>query len=424
MTSASLPVTARDGRPAPRLTDSAALALDYADRLIVATARDVHRSAAARAFTATRPIGSAPIERVHDRATGAIYGGISAVARVASRGLRALARCGIGAPTEATFTGRQVMAAVNGLVGAELDAVAEPAAIAMALRVRGRDVAVDPVGIAAAYGTVTGRIVVFVHGLGENDESWRQRAERVGTTYAERLRASTDWTPLDLRYNTGLHVSDNGTRLAALVDELVAGWPVPVTDVAFVGHSMGGLVVRSATAQAMAAGRPWVEQVRRVVCLGTPHLGASLEKVVHLGARGLAMVPTAAPFGRILDVRSPGIVDLRHGYISREEWHGQDLTARWGGSRLAAAPLPHARYHFVAATLGPSRGHPVSELLGDMFVRYPSATGKGRRGDPVIDDAEMQYLPSTDHFALLNHPRIGDWLTVWFGPEAGQPATA
>ena len=415
MTPAHLPVRARDGRAAPRLTDSAALAVDYADRLLVATARDVHRSAAAKVFTVTRRLGAAPVERVHDGITGALYGGVSTVARVTSRGLRALASRGVGAPTEATFTGRQVLSVVNGLVGAELDAVDDPAAITMGLRAGGRDVDVDHAALAAAYPAPTGRLVLFLHGLSESDESWLRRSDRVGSTYAERLRADTDWTPLTLRYNTGLHVSDNGTQLVALVDRLLDQWPVPVTDLAFVGHSMGGLVVRAATAQAMAGRSAWVDRVRRVVCLGTPHLGASLEKVVHLGARGLALLPTAAPFGRILDVRSPGIVDLRHGYISREEWHGQDLTSRWGGSRLAAAPLPSARYHFVAATVGPSQRHVASQLFGDWFVRFPSASGRGLRGDPVVDVAETTYLPSTDHFALLNHPRIGDWLVDWFG---------
>ena len=414
MTSASLPVRAHDGRAAPRLTDSAALVVDYADRLLVGTARDVHRSAAAKVFTVTRALGAAPVERIHDGVTGAVYGGVSAVARAGSRGLRALARRGVGAPTEATFAGRQVLSAVNGLVGAELDAVDDPAAITMGLRVGGRDVAADHASLAAAYPEATGRLVLFLHGLSESDESWLRRSDRVGSTYAERLRADTDWTPLTLRYNTGLHVSDNGTQLVALVDRLIDRWPVPVTDLAFVGHSMGGLVVRAATAQAMAGRSPWVDRVRRVVCLGTPHLGASLEKVVHLGARGLSLLPTAAPFGRILDVRSPGIVDLRHGYISRDEWHGQDLTSRWGGSRLAAAPLPSARYHFVAATVGPSQRHVASQLLGDWFVRFPSATGRGLRGDPVVDIAETAYLPSTDHFALLNHPSIGDWLVDWF----------
>ena len=424
MTPSRLPVTGPESRPAPRLTDSAAVVVDYADRLVVGTARDVHRSVASRVFTATRRVGSTPVERVHDGVSGAVYGGFSAVARGSSRGLRALARRGVGAPTEATFAGRQVVAAVNGFIGAELDAAAEPAAITMSLRSQGQDVPIDRRDLVAAYGSVTGRLVLFVHGLGESDESWRLRAERLGTTYADRLRTDTDWTPLDVRYNSGLHVSDNGTSLAALVDDLIAAWPVPVTDLAFVGHSMGGLVVRSATAQAMGGRRPWVDLVRRVVCLGTPHLGASLEKVVHLGARALAALPPAAPFGRILDTRSPGIVDLRHGYISREEWHGQDLTARWGGSRIAAAPLPGARYHFVAATVGPTQRHPVSQLIGDWFVRVPSATGRGLRGDPVVDVAEMEYLPSTDHFALLNHPRITSWLVDWFGTDSRDATVA
>jgi len=72
----------------------------------------------------------------------------------------------------------------------------------------------------------------------------------------------------------------------------------------------------------------------------------------------------------------------------------------------------------VAATVGPSQRHVASQLLGDWFVRFPSATGRGMRGDPVVDIAETAYLPSTDHFALLNHPSIGDWLVDWFGSDA------
>jgi len=136
MASRTLTVASRDGKAPARLTDSAALAVEYADRLLLATARDVHSSAAAKVFGATRALGAARVERSHDGVTGAVYGGVSTVARATSRGLRTLASRGVGAPTETTFTGRQVLSAVNGLVGAELDAVDDPAAIRMGLRGR------------------------------------------------------------------------------------------------------------------------------------------------------------------------------------------------------------------------------------------------------------------------------------------------
>ncbi|MGH3425327.1 MAG: hypothetical protein ACRDO8_11390, partial [Nocardioidaceae bacterium] len=105
------------------------------------------------------------------------------------------------------------------------------------------------------------------------------------------------------------------------------------------------------------------------------------------------------------------------GYISREEWEGQDLAATWGLDRRVAASLPHADYHFVAATVGPTRTHAASRLVGDWFVRFPSAAGRGRRGEPVVEHATVDYLRSTDHFALLNDPRVAGWLVRWVNEE-------
>ena len=142
--------------------------------------------------------------------------------------------------------------------------------------------------------------------------------------------------------------------------------------------------------------------------------------VAHVGSRLLRFWPQSRPFGAILDQRSAGIVDLRHGYITRDEWEGQDLTQQWGLDRIAAAPLAHAEYHFVAATLGASHGHPLSAVLGDLLVHFSSATGVGRTG-PVVDGASFEYLPSVHHFALLNHPQIGDWLVGWLNARTHNP---
>jgi triacylglycerol lipase len=259
-----------------------------------------------------------------------------------------------------------------------------------------------------------------VHGLCENDESWSNGSTANGTTYGDRIAAETDGTPVFVRYNTGLHISENGLHLDHLVQQLVASWPVPVTRITLVGHSMGGLVARAATNHATATGQTWQHLVRDVICLGTPHTGANLEKAAHLGARLLRFWPESTPIGAILDQRSAGIVDLRHGYITRDEWEGQDLTARWGLDRIAAAPLPRAEYHFVASTLGASQRHPLSSALGDLLVHFSSATGVGRSG-PVVDGATFEYLASAHHFALLNHPRIGDWIVEWLSARTRDP---
>lgn len=403
-----------------RTTDVAALALDYGDRLIVGTARDMHRAVSSRMFKATRVVGGRVPESLHDAVVTSVYGAISGALRLSSGSVRALASRGVGRPIEDTRRGRLVVAAVNGLIGDELRMLDDPQAITMAVRVDGDDIAATSWPLAEAFRDGTSHPVIFLHGLCENDESWSNGVKVTGTTYAQRIAAETDGTPVMVRYNTGLHISENGKHLDTLIQQLVACWPTEVTRITLIGHSMGGLVARAATNHATAGAQTWQHLVRDVVCLGTPHAGANLEKVAHLGSRLLRFWPESSPFSSILEHRSAGIVDLRHGYISRDEWEGQDLTAQWGLDRIAAAPLPHAEYHFVAATLGASQGHPLSSVLGDLLVHFSSATGVGRTG-AIVDGARFEYLPSAHHFALLNHPRVGDWLVDWLNARHRDP---
>jgi triacylglycerol lipase len=403
-----------------RTTDVAALALDYGDRLVVGTARELHQAVASRVFRATRLVGGRVPEPLHDAVVTSVYGAISGALRVSSGSVRALATRGVGRPIESSARGRLVVAAINGLVGDELRMLDDPQAITMAIRAEGADVPASGWPLAEAFRGATSHPVVFLHGLCENDESWANGAKTVGTTYAERIAADTDGTPVMVRYNTGLHISENGKHLDALIQQLVDRWPVDVTRITLVGHSMGGLVARAATNHATAAGETWQHLVRDVICLGTPHAGANLEKAAHLGSRLLRFWPESRPFGSLLDARSAGIVDLRHGYITRDEWEGQDLTGQWGLDRIAAAPLPHAEYHFVAATLGASQRHPLSSVLGDLLVHFSSATGVGRTG-PIVDGARFEYLPSAHHFALLNHPQVGDWIVEWLTARTRDP---
>lgn len=395
-----------------RTTDAAALALDYGERIILGTVRDMHAATARRAFGATRIVGGRVPESLHDAVVTSIYGALSGGMRLSSGALRSLGARGLGRPLENFLAGRQLMAAVNGLIGDELRMLDDPHAIKMAVRMAGEDVPASPFWLRQAFPQATGHLVVFLHGLCESEEAWNIRARALGDSYATRVAAETDGTPVMVRYNTGLHVSENGQHLEVLLDQLVEAWPEKVNRISLVGHSMGGLVARAATNYATASNKTWPLLVRDVMCLGTPHTGAAMEKVAHMGSRALRFFPISAPFGGILDTRSAGIVDLRHGYISQEEWEGQDLTSQWGLDRIAAAPLAHAEYHFVACTIGATEHHPFSTILGDLLVHFSSATGVGKTG-PVVDGAQFEYVPSANHFTLLNHPQTGNWLIGW-----------
>ena len=198
-----------------------------------------------------------------------------------------------------------------------------------------------------------------------------------------------------MRANTGLPVRESGVGLASVLARLVASWPVPVTRIALVGHSMGGLIIRAAGAVVDDAEEPWAERVSDVVTLGTPHLGAPVARGIGHGSRGLARLPETAAFGRILDWRSVGVHDLVDGL-------DEDLP-----------PLPRARYRLVAATLTQDQRHPVGHVVGDWLVRPASAYGRGRHGQALFPEGTVLHVGRTDHFGLLNHPQVHEALREW-----------
>ncbi len=390
--------------------DAAALAADYVEDLVVGTVREVHGAVAGRVHGINdRLNGGGPTvsHRLHDGIAKAVYGGISIGFRAGSTGLRAASRAGLGADIEATSQGRFVRAAVNGLIGDRLRDEGSSFDFDMGVRVDGRDVVLDREGVAAAYPRASGRVVVFVHGLSENEAYWN-RAARPRTearrespdrrSYGERL-VGEGWTPVYVRVNTGLPIAENGVAMAALLDRLVQAWPVDVRRIALVGHSMGGLILRAACAVTTDSESPWTDLVTDVVCLGTPHLGAPLERVVNRGVAALGRLPESAPFGRILEYRSVGILDLRHGLASDVQ------------------NLPNARYRLVAATLTRSPRSVTAGTIGDYLVPYASALGRPRRGEEMFPGAETLHVPLADHFDLLNHDDIYAALREWLASD-------
>ncbi len=369
------------------LADAAHLASRYADQLLVGTTRDVHRAIAGLVLTVTGQQHT-PVGVLHDKITGGVYGGVG----LATRALGKVGSLGVGTTTdlEGTPRGRRVASIVNGLIGDVLRDQGSPAAVTPAFRLHGRDLELDRDTLRAAYPDATERVVVFVHGLCEDEDCWSYRCAERGPTYLQRLRDGARWTPLAVRLNTGIPIRDNSVALTGLVDSLVDAWPRDVREIAFVGHSLGGLVVRAAAGH--ASGSPWADRVSHVVLLGSPHGGAPLERLVKRAVPTMQRLPEVAPFATILEQRSVGIRDLHDGI-------GVD-AALW----CAAA------YHCVAATLGKGERSLAGRMFGDLLVLLRSAQGSGAKVD-----ADFRHITSAHHFDLLNHPLIHADLERWLG---------
>ena len=372
----------------PAVIDALELIPLYADEVLLTTARDTHRAIASRIFgLVNRGTGNAARvpEVVHDGLSSTVYTSIGVSLRVGHRALRAGRGRG---PLMSSRALRNWTSGVNGLLGDRLTAEQFPMAFGMTIRLHGEDVPLQPAHLAAAFPEASHRVVVLLHGLGENDQHWEARRDIVGATYVEQLER-LGWTPVVLRYNSGLSIRENGVALASLLQSLVEAWPTDVRRLAFVGHSMGGLIAHAACGVATDGRRPWLPRLTDVIALGTPHTGADLAKVVQVGSKLFAKVPETRGLAHFLDTRSIGIDDLSDGLPL--------LT-----------PVPGVRYRLVAATLGSSLRHP----LGDILVRAPSAYARKRRRE-MFPGADVLHLPRTGHFGLLNHHDVHLALKEW-----------
>ncbi len=223
-----------------------------------------------------------------------------------------------------------------------------------------------------------------------------------------------------MNYNSGRHISENGRELAQLLARLVENWPVAVDEIALVGHSMGGLVARSACHY--GAMSPWAQQVRHVFTLGCPHTGAPLERAANAAASAFARLPETRGLANALNLRSAGIKDLRYGYVVDEDWFGQDPDAYLRNTGREIPFLETANHYFVCATLSREPHAPLGRLFGDWLVLSSSAWGSGGRGQRLrfpVDN--YRHVGGATHFDLLNHPAIFEQLRRWLTNRPALP---
>lgn len=275
-----------------------------------------------------------------------------------------------------------VQAALNGVLGDYLEATANPLATTMSLQ--------------PLVDGATGPALILLHGLCMNEAQWRRQTEAGGADFPAAL-AELGYQPLGLRYNTGRAIWRNGADLA----ELLTRVPGPLT---LIGHSMGGLVARSAIAQAQARRKRWPRRLQRLVTLGTPHLGAPLERGGQQVQQLLGVSAYSRPLAVLAARRSAGIRDLRHGSL---------LEADEGVASRIPLPAGVACYA-VAATTAKKPSGPPARWLGDGLVPVASALGQHREAARRLAFTDTAIFTGLGHLALQTDAavlaQLRDWL--------------
>lgn len=347
---------------------------------------------------------------------------------------------------------------LNGVVGDYLDATANGLAIDMGFYRNGNLVHPDKLNLQPQHSTdpqqqqhiyqqqhtdpLPLRICILVHGLTDDESTWQypypnnnnnDDADNKENDYGQCLQRDLGLQPLYLRYNTGLHISTNGTKLSQLMEELMLAVndnsddDNSVQDIVFVCHSMGGLVTRSACLEAAKRQRPWVKKVRNIIFLGTPHHGSYWEQAGHVVSYALSSVPR--PYMRlaadVANLRSAGIKDLRYGYVQPEDWHGTEPDVLFANTKQSAALLDWVQYHIITGTITKNPQHPVSLCLGDALVRKDSAVGRSSNCDHDlgISVSQTREFPGVGHTRLTRDPNIYQQIKEWIEMPGVAPPT-
>jgi pimeloyl-ACP methyl ester carboxylesterase len=215
-----------------------------------------------------------------------------------------------------------------------------------------------------------------------------------------------------LHYNTGLHISSNGRAFAALLERLVSAWPVPVDELSLLTHSMGGLVARSACHYGEAAGHLWRGQLRKLICLGTPHHGAPLERGGSWVDLLLGVSRYSSPLARLGQIRSAGVTDLRFGNVVDEHWQGRDRFA-FGSDSRSPLKLPEGVDCYAVAATTTAQG--CAKPSGDGMVSVDSALGRHQKAELCLAFPEAHQWTGFDmgHIELLNRAEVYETVRRW-----------
>ncbi|KAF0249660.1 MAG: PGAP1-like protein, partial [bacterium] len=308
-----------------------------------------------------------------------------------------------------------VLAILNGIMGDHLVATSNPLATPMTLRYGGK---VLNWHTPPPMPEATGKVLLLVHGLCMNDLQWHTQHKGQVVNHSQVLASVLGYTPVYLRYNSGLHTSQNGRELSIHLEQLVTQWPTPIEELTIIAHSMGGLLTRSAFHYAKQQDLGWPGYLKSIVFLGTPHHGAPLERAGNWLNTILGSTRYSAPLTKLGKLRSAGITDLRYGNVLDEDWLGHDrFHCKPDNRQLVPLPERIACYT-VAATITETRSMMADRLIGDGLVPLHSALGQHDdvRRNLVFAKTAQWIAYRINHMELLSSPDVTRQLVQWLIP--------
>ena len=315
---------------------------------------------------------------------------------------------------------------LNGVIGDRLQNT--PLSIEMNFYINNAPIVLEKENIGTIYKdsniVLTPKLCILIHGITDNERTWTMPDS---SDYGRLLAQDFNHTPFYLRYNTGLHISDNGKLLAAILEKLIEHYPIEIEDICIIAHSMGGLITHSACHVAQTQDLAWPKLLKQIFLLATPHLGSFLERFANLTTNILERVPNwhTRLVGKVLNLRSAGIKDMRFGYLTEEDWKDEDADKFLTNNKTPPKRLENVAYYIVSGRLTVKEKHWLTYLFGDILVTTNSATAQSKNASEFNFPLENHVqLPKMYHFQLQNSPRVYEQLTKWLTPNVQATSVA
>lgn len=251
-------------------------------------------------------------------------------------------------------------------------------------------------------------VVVFIHGLLCSELDWQTDEHRKMVAMLREQNKQVVW----VRYNSGLHIHQNGERLAEMLQFL----DLDKKDITLIGHSMGGLLMRSAYVIAQTHKYEWLNKLTHAAYIGTPHHGSQFERSGNYLNAFVGAIPFLKPFMRLGNIRSNAIKDLRYGYIIKE--NSAKGIGTHGDTRKGTPSLPNfckkgTKHLLVASSLNDTTR---KNFIGDGLVPVHSALGEHETNTQltiVAENLKKIHIKSLGHIAQFSDHRIYDALRIF-----------
>lgn len=253
--------------------------------------------------------------------------------------------------------------------------------------------------------------VLYVPGLLCDETLWQD--SRIETPGAEMFSpgladdmARSGFYPIHMRYNQGLHISENGKMMADLLRKLLPFFNDGELNI--ISYSQGGLVLRSALYYML--GEPELrKKIAKVIFISSPDNGSYLEKFGYWLGFLLQFYPNTAVrlLGVTGNLRSDGIKDLSHGNIREEDWKEHQVSRYFRENYFGELDDIDA---YQIASLIYEDDDPLS-LVGDGIIERPSVLYlRDRVYLKKRGELRSLILSGYNHFSVMNSPELKSWI--------------